>query len=168
MILVGGGSRSGKTRFALQLAEAAGPRLAYLATAALLDDGMRERARLHRAERGERFVTLEEADHPAELIKKEASRFDAIVVDCLTLWISNRMLAGVADLREEAGDFAAVCSAAPSRVIVVTNEVGAGIVPDNELAIRFRDQAGWVNQIFAEHATEVWWTVFGCPLKVKG
>ncbi|MBL8209516.1 MAG: bifunctional adenosylcobinamide kinase/adenosylcobinamide-phosphate guanylyltransferase [Bryobacterales bacterium] len=168
MILVGGGSRSGKTRFALQLAEAAGPRLAYLATAALLDDGMRERARMHRAERGDRFVTLEEADHPADLIVREASRFDAIVVDCLTLWISNRMLAGVADMREEAEAFASASSGVAARVILVTNEVGAGIVPDNELAIRFRDQAGWVNQIFATQASEVWWTVFGCPLKVKG
>lgn len=168
MILVGGGSRSGKTRFALQLAEAAGPRLAYLATAALLDDGMRERARMHRVERADRFVTLEEPDHPAQLLAQEASRFDAIVVDCLTLWISNRMLAGVADLRQEAEVFASTCSTLPARVVLVTNEVGAGIVPDNELAIRFRDQAGWVNQIFASHATEVWWTVFGCPLKVKG
>lgn len=168
MILVGGGSRSGKTRFALQLAEAAGPRLAYLATAALLDDGMRERARMHRAERGQRFVTLEEADHPAQLIAAEAANYDAIVVDCLTLWISNRMLAGLADLRQEAEYFARTCSAQSARIILVTNEVGAGIVPDNELAIRFRDQAGWVNQIFATHAAEVWWTVFGCPLKVKG
>lgn len=168
-MLVGGGSRSGKTRFALQLAEAAGPRLAYLATAALLDDGMRERARMHRAERGDRFVTLEEPDHPAQLIANQAPHFDAIVVDCLTLWISNRMLgAGIADLREEAETFARTCAAQAARVILVTNEVGAGIVPDNELAIRFRDQAGWVNQIFASHATEVWWTVFGCPLKVKG
>jgi len=168
LILVGGGSRSGKTRHALDLARATGSRLAYLATAALLDDGMRERARMHRAERGADFLTLEEPDHPAERIAAEAGHFDAIVVDCLTLWISNRMFAGVSDLRPEAEHFAEVCARQPIPIILVTNEVGAGIVPDNELAIRFRDQAGWVNQIFARHAAEVYWLVFGCALKVKG
>ncbi|MBI3681546.1 MAG: bifunctional adenosylcobinamide kinase/adenosylcobinamide-phosphate guanylyltransferase [Acidobacteria bacterium] len=165
-MLVGGGSRSGKTRFALQLARECGRRLAYVATAELLDQEMRERAFAHRAERGDAFTTIEE---PRELpgVIRDAD-FDAIVVDCLTIWVSNLLHAGAGDVQSCGRSLVEAAAACPARVILVTNEVGCGIVPDNELARRFRDEAGWMNQMLASRAEQVWWLVFGCPLKVKG
>lgn len=168
MILVGGGSRSGKTRFALELAKARGGRLAYIATAEPGDDEMRQRAAAHRRERGPMFTTIEEPLAVAEVIKRRGAEFDAMVIDCLTLWLSNLMLAETAALRGQLEDLAQAARQAPALVIAVTNEVGCGIVPENALARRFRDEAGWMNQRFAEAADQVYWVVFGCPLKVKG
>ncbi|MBL8229373.1 MAG: bifunctional adenosylcobinamide kinase/adenosylcobinamide-phosphate guanylyltransferase [Bryobacterales bacterium] len=168
MILVGGGSRSGKTRFALDQAMRCGARLAYIATAEIYDEEMRARAEAHRAERADRFETIEEPRDVAGVIARRGSDFDAIVVDCLTLWASNLMLGGMDDLRPAATALANVASASPAEVVLITNEVGCGIVPENELARRFRDQAGWINQIIGEQSREVWWIVFGCGLKVKG
>lgn len=166
MILVGGGSRSGKTKFAQDLAAGMGRRLLYIATAELLDDEMRQRAAAHRTERGERFETCEAPRELAAAVRSNVHTYDAIVVDCLTLWVSNLMLGGEADLREEGEELASACSG--HAVILVTNEVGAGIVPENALARRFRDEAGWMNQRMAQAADAVYWVVFGCPMKVKG
>ncbi|MBS1826155.1 MAG: bifunctional adenosylcobinamide kinase/adenosylcobinamide-phosphate guanylyltransferase [Acidobacteria bacterium] len=165
-MLVGGGSRSGKTRLALDLAAGMGHRLLYVATAELLDEEMQRRADAHRAERGSRFVTVEAPRDLAAAVREHAGQFDGVVVDCLTLWVSNLMLSGVEDLRPHGEELAAVCSGRP--VLLVTNEVGCGIVPESELARRFRDEAGWMNQRMAEAADAVYWVVFGCPLKVKG
>ncbi|MBL8177257.1 MAG: bifunctional adenosylcobinamide kinase/adenosylcobinamide-phosphate guanylyltransferase [Bryobacterales bacterium] len=166
MILVGGGSRSGKTRFALDLAAGKGSRLLYIATAELLDDEMCSRAQMHRLERGPRFETVEAPRDLAGAITQHAGKFDAAVVDCLTLWVSNLILAGVEDLRPAGEAVVAACVERP--VILVTNEVGCGIVPENALARRFRDEAGWMNQRMAQAADAVYWMAFGCPLKVKG
>jgi adenosylcobinamide kinase/adenosylcobinamide-phosphate guanylyltransferase len=163
IVLVGGGARSGKSRHALALARAAGARLAFLATATAGDDEMRARIAAHRQERGAEFTTFEEPLDVAGVIEREGGRFDAIVVDCLTLWVSNAMFAG-----GERRDFLEAAAAAPARVILVTNEVGCGIVPENELAREFRDRAGRLNQRAAEAAVEVYWMIFGIPLKVKG
>jgi len=168
MLLVGGGSRSGKTRFAIDYARSLGSHLAYLATAELLDPEMHQRAAAHRIERGPDFATIEEPKHVAGWIRSHADEFDAVVVDCLTLWVSNLLLSGTPDLSAQAADLADAAALSRSHVIFVTNEVGAGIVPENELARQFRDQAGWVNQAIANRATQVYWMVFGCPLKVKG
>ncbi len=143
-----------------------GDRLLYIATAELLDDEMQRRAAAHRAERGARFATVEAPRELAAAIRQHASRFDAVVVDCLTLWISNLMLGGVEDLRRHGEELAEACRGLP--VVLVTNEVGSGIVPENELARRFRDEAGWMNQRMAQAADAVYWVVFGCPMKVKG
>ncbi len=163
IILVGGGARSGKSTFALERARKNGRRrLGYLATAQPLDNEMQRRIAAHRHERGDSFVTIEEPFEIASVIA--GSEFDAMVVDCLTLWISNLMLAG----REP--DVSGVLEAARqsgSEVVFVTNEVGCGIVPDNELARRFRDAAGRVNQAVVACASEVYWMVFGCALRVK-
>ena len=164
MVLVGGGSRSGKSRYALELARQRGPRRGFLATAEALDDEMRERIRQHRAERGGDFLTLEEPLELAEVITVHAPSFDVLVVDCLTVWLSNLLLAG----REPALD--KLLDAArrdPLACIFVSNEVGCGIVPDNALARRFRDLAGEVNQRVAALAEEVYWMAFGLPLRVK-
>ena len=166
MILVGGGSRSGKTRLALDLAAGMGSKLLYVATAELLDEEMRRRAEAHRAERGSRFDTVEAPRDVAGAVREHVGRYDAVVIDCLTLWVSNLMLDDVGDLRAHGEELAAACSG--RAVVLVTNEVGCGIVPENELARRFRDEAGWMNQRMAEAADVVYWSVFGCALKVKG
>lgn len=164
IVLIGGGSRSGKSRYALELARARGKRLGFLATAQALDGEMRERIALHRAERGAEFVTFEEPVAIAAAIARAAESVDALVVDCLTLWISNLLLAGrepsIEDLLDAAGD-------PRMTAILVTNEVGCGIVPENALARRFRDVAGAVNQRVAARAAEVYWMAFGIPLRVK-
>ena len=167
LALVGGGARSGKSRHALQLARQCGSRLAFCATAAPGDEEMSERIALHRRERGPEFTTFEEPLAVASLLEAQARRFDAIVVDCLTLWLSNLMFSQPAAIEEECNRLVKAASAAPARVVLVTNEVGCGIVPDNALAREFRDRAGKLNQQAAAAAAEVYWMVFGVPLKVK-
>jgi adenosylcobinamide kinase/adenosylcobinamide-phosphate guanylyltransferase len=142
--------------------------LAYVATAELFDDEMRQRAEAHRKERGNGFFTIEEPREIGALLSRRGREFDAVVVDCVTLWISNLLHAGREDLRAECAALAGAAQTCAAQVILVTNEVGCGIVPENELARRFRDEAGWMNQTLAERAAEVYWLVFGCALKVKG
>jgi adenosylcobinamide kinase/adenosylcobinamide-phosphate guanylyltransferase len=164
IILIGGGSRSGKSRQALQLARQHGRRLGFIATAQALDDEMRERILVHRQERGPDFTTIEEPLALASAIKRYSADFDALVVDCLTLWLSN---IATLDVEPETAKLLEALLASPSQVILVTNEVGCGIVPDNPMARRFRDDAGRLNQLAAEAASEVYWMVFGCALRVK-
>lgn len=168
--LVTGGCRSGKSRHAQALAEAvAGGRRCYIATCVPLDDEMRRRVDRHKAERGSEWKTVEEPIQVAAAIDAHAPHADVLLVDCLTLWISNLMGAGkdmdavVAAAHELAGAVHnAVCP-----VILVTNEVGAGIVPENALARAYRDAAGLVNQIMAAACDRVVWTVAGIPVTVK-
>jgi adenosylcobinamide kinase/adenosylcobinamide-phosphate guanylyltransferase len=157
LVLVGGGARSGKSRWALERARKRGGRLVFIATAEALDDEMSGRILKHRAERGDDFETIEEPRELARAIR--SAQGDAIVVDCLTLWLAN----GMGDVE---GTIAAV-KEHTAETIVVTNEVGCGIVPDNALAREFQDRAGVVNQRFAEAADEVYWMVFGQALRVK-
>ena len=157
IVLVGGGARSGKSRWALDRARKRGGRLVYVATAEALDEEMTARIAKHRAERGNEFINVEEPLDLARAIR--SAEGDAIVVDCLTLWLANGP-----------GDAEAAIAAAREKdaeVIFVTNEVGCGIVPDNALAREFRDRAGFTNQRFAEAADEVYLMVFGQPLRVK-
>jgi len=132
----------------------------YVATAEALDDEMASRISKHRAERGNEFVTIEAPLDLAGAIRSLAC--DAIVIDCLTLWLSNSM--GLEDKTEET---VAVALESTADVIIVTNEVGCGIVPENALAREFRDRAGRMNQRFAEAADEVYWMVFGQALRIK-
>jgi adenosylcobinamide kinase/adenosylcobinamide-phosphate guanylyltransferase len=163
IIFVGGGSRSGKSRYALELAQQRGKRPAFLATAQAFDGEMTERIRQHREERGDGFVTVEEPFELASALRTQRE-CDVIVVDCLTLWVSNLMLSDREIPTEELITAARECSAT---VIFVSNEVGCGIVPENALARRFRDLAGALNQRVAAAADEVYWMAFGIPLKVK-
>ena len=161
LVLVGGGARSGKSRWALERARGCGDRLVFIATAEALDEEMSARIAKHRAERGSAFQTIEEPLDLARAIK--SAEGDAIVVDCLTLWLSNLMHASE-DRTEET---IAAAKEKHSMVIFVTNEVGCGIVPENALAREFRDRAGFMNQRFADAADEVYWMVFGQALRVK-
>ena len=166
LILVGGGARSGKSRHALGLARRRGPRLAFVATAQALDAEMEERIARHRAEREAAFTTFEEPFTVSALLRRIGGDFDAIIVDCLTLWVSNHLLAG-SDPEDHGQGLVEAAAQAPAAVILVTNETGCGIVPENALARQFRDAAGRINQSAAERAVEVYWMVFGVPLRVK-
>jgi adenosyl cobinamide kinase/adenosyl cobinamide phosphate guanylyltransferase len=168
VILIGGGSRSGKSKEALKRLRASGHRLGFIATAQAWDDEMRERIKLHREERGSDIVTWEEPLQVADRLRLEGDSCDAIVVDCLTLWLSNLMLQGEAgDIRKESEKLIETATQIRTEVILVTNEVGCGIVPENVLARAFRDHAGRLNQEIAERASEVHWMVFGIGLRIK-
>ncbi|MBI2685251.1 MAG: bifunctional adenosylcobinamide kinase/adenosylcobinamide-phosphate guanylyltransferase [Acidobacteria bacterium] len=164
ILLVGGGSRSGKSRHALLLARRFGPRRGFLATAQALDEEMRDRIRKHREERGEEFLTIEEPLDLAAAVVQAEPALDVLIIDCLTLWLSNIMLA-----EKEIDTAAQLDAIAASKLpcILVTNEVGCGIVPDNALARQFRDRAGFLNQQAMERAEEAYWTIFGAALKLK-
>lgn len=169
LVLVTGGARSGKSRFAeARVAELApaGPWL-YVATAEARDDEMRERIARHQARRGPRWSTREEPRDLAGALA--AARAAAVLVDCVTLWLSNRMLDGDDDaaLLAAADEVAAAARAAAAPVVLVTNEVGDGIVPDNALARRYRDVAGLVNQRLAAAADEVVLLACGLPLRLR-
>jgi adenosylcobinamide kinase / adenosylcobinamide-phosphate guanylyltransferase len=166
-ILIGGGSRSGKSRFALDYARRHKRPLAFIATAEALDQEMQERVAAHQADRGPEFKTFEEPINLARIIADSGHSFGAIIVDCLTLWLSNLMHAGVQDIRRETANVLHAAAESPASVLLVTNEVGCGIVPDNALARRFRDLAGSMNQQAAEAANEAYWMVFGLPLRIK-
>jgi len=167
-ILVLGGARSGKTSFAERLAMRAGTTPAYLATAEALDGEMRDRVRTHQEQRQGRFATIEEPLQLSEAILKAAREHDVILVDCLTLWITNMLGASrnVADAVEELALTLAELNTA--RVILVSNEVGLGIVPDNALARTFRDLAGSAHQRLAEICEDVYFIVAGLPMVLKG
>ena len=167
IVLVGGGSRSGKSRFALSRARQEGAPLAFVATAQALDEEMEERIARHKDERGPEFVsTVEEPLELAAAIRQVGSTHRGVVVDCLTLWTSNLMLAR-RDAEQEWPAVEAAAEAASGTVLFVTNEVGCGLVPESELGRRFRDVAGRINQAAAAAAAEVWWTAFGIPVRLR-
>jgi adenosylcobinamide kinase/adenosylcobinamide-phosphate guanylyltransferase len=164
-----GGARSGKSAFAEKLAlEIAGKR-AYLATAQALDAEMVARIEHHRQRRGTAWDTYEEPLAIAELLIKLSGRYGVVLLDCLTLWLSNIMarsdedsivMARGDELVSSIRDFSGSC-------IIVSNEVGLGIVPDNALARRFRDLAGFMNQRVAQAADEAYLLTSGIPMKIK-
>ncbi|MBI5642791.1 MAG: bifunctional adenosylcobinamide kinase/adenosylcobinamide-phosphate guanylyltransferase [Deltaproteobacteria bacterium] len=162
-----GGARSGKSEFALKKAESfPGPRV-YLATAEAKDAEMDERIKKHKEGRRHDWVTIEE---PVDVIKIiEGAKEGVILIDCLTLWITNLMVAGAADgeISSASERLAAACRDSAARVVAVSNEVGMGIVPEGQLARRFRDVAGFANQRMAENASDVWFVAAGIPLKMK-
>jgi len=165
VILVGGGARSGKSRQALELARRFGQKRVFLATAQAFDAEMEARIARHRADRGTEFSTVEEPLEAAAAIRETDA--DAMVVDCLTLWLSNVMLTFGRDVDAEIEKLLDAARRSRAAVILVTNEVGCGIVPESTLGRDFRDHAGILNQRAAAIADEVYWMVFGCPLRVK-
>jgi adenosylcobinamide kinase/adenosylcobinamide-phosphate guanylyltransferase len=163
--LVLGGARSGKSRHAEALVEALPGPWTYIATAEAYDDEMRARIAEHRGRRPKGWVTVDAPLALAAAIRASpAGR--PILVDCLTLWLTNVMLAeqDVAAARE---DLIAACATAPGPLVLVGNEVGLGIVPENALARRFRDEAGRLHQLLAARAGRVVFMVAGLPMHVK-
>jgi adenosylcobinamide kinase/adenosylcobinamide-phosphate guanylyltransferase len=173
LTLILGGARSGKSRLAQRLAEPAG-RVCYIATYQSGDDPeMAARIERHRAERPGNWLTIEEPLALADAVESAANRADTVLVDCLTIWLSNllwehrdRVTPEVAEMvRSQIRRIAAAVP--PRRVIVVSNELGCGIVPESAVARAFRDIHGLMNQWMAEAADEVILTVAGLPLYLK-
>lgn len=182
IIFIVGGARSGKSSFAQSLAKKFGSRVVYLATAVAVDEEMQERIDNHRRLRPAGWVTVEETRDLVKALKKIPDNTSAVLLDCLTLWLNNMILDGREDelaepdfyRRKEAGvmeyleQFLCYCTQLPCPVIVVSNEVGLGIVPEYPLARFFRDLAGRVNRRLAAEAREVYLMAVGVPLKIKG
>lgn len=178
VILLGGGARSGKSGFALRYVQERFAGGVLVATGEAGDEEMRDRIARHKADRGPFWRTVEEPLDLAGALQREAGRAEAgcaeeapaegIVVDCLTLWLSNVLLAPELDEETEIDRLEAVLAGwqGPT-LLLVTNEVGCGIVPMNALSRRFRDLAGMLNQRAAVVADEVYWLVFGQPLRIK-
>jgi adenosylcobinamide kinase/adenosylcobinamide-phosphate guanylyltransferase len=171
LILVTGGSRSGKSGFALRLAES-GPRpRIFLATAQALDEEMAARIRRHRRSRSQDWELVEEPLAVPEALTGALSRGGTVLVDCITLWVSNLILSDERfaedDAAERAEDLARRARAGGGLTVLVTNEVGSGVVPDNRLARVFRDAAGRMNQVLARAADEVHLLVSGIPMRLK-
>lgn len=166
--LVLGGARSGKTSFAERLALHSGAKPAYLATASVLDSEMRDRVSSHQASRGARFSTVEEPINLTRTLTKTGTTHDVILVDCLTLWITNLLMANE-DVARAVGELSTtLMEFRQAKVILVSNEVGLGIVPDNAMARTFRDLAGSAHQRLAEVCDDVYFVAAGLPLTMKG
>ncbi len=170
-ILVTGGARSGKSGFAQRMAEQLpGPR-AYLATAQILDREMEERVARHQDQRGREWqATIEEPFALSTTLMQAASHYSVIMVDCITLWLTNLLFANQenADLvLQKVDQLVALLPDCPANIILVTNEVGQGIVPENPLARKFRDLAGFANQRLAAGCDTVYLVSCGLPLKLK-
>ncbi|MBQ6298078.1 MAG: bifunctional adenosylcobinamide kinase/adenosylcobinamide-phosphate guanylyltransferase [Selenomonadaceae bacterium] len=176
IILVTGGARSGKSSFAEKLALKIGDgRAAYIATAQIFDDEMSFRVKLHKKRRGKNWLTFESPFNADKSISFAAKTFDAILFDCVTIYVSNFLCAAELDdekflydnLRELIQKLIDATLNANVTTIFVTNEVGFGIVPENKLARRFRDLAGIANQMLAAHADKVFLTVAGIAVDIK-
>jgi len=164
-----GGARSGKSRLAEERALSHGEPLLYIATGMAGDGEMAERIRRHQLRRGASWQTIEEPTDLAETLLGHDGYFRAVLVDCVTLWLTNLLLATddreavLAEVRRTAGLFAGL----KTPLYLVSNEVGMGIVPDNQLARTFRDLAGEANEILAATADEVFVMFSGLPLQLK-
>ena len=166
LTLITGGAKSGKSDFALEHAEGLGARRAFIATAQALDAEMRVRIEAHQKERGEDWVTVEEPLAVAQWLADNASKYDVVLVDCLTLWLSNTMFSDC-DAEAESIELTDAMSGAACNVVAVTNEVGMGIVPGSSVGREFRDLAGRLNQLVAREADEVYLVVSGIPVRIK-
>ena len=190
LVLITGGVRSGKSTFAEKMAEESGKKVIYLATARVEDDEMRERVARHRERRPPNVKTVEESLEPHLILEREGDSGVFILIDCLTLLLSNHILADIdrhgavrqgedifADegLLKAAADrtmdyvkiFAETARRSPADVVVVTNEVGMGVVPNYPVGRIFRDLSGRANQVMAAAADQVWMVVCGIPQRLK-
>lgn len=180
ILLITGGSRSGKSAYAQRLAESLAPRRLFLATCPPVDPEMEERIRRHREARGPGWDTLEEPLRVAEAIvknkKNEKNENPVVLVDCLTLWLSNLFYEaeqqgkpfGEDEARFHAEELVRAARRLEGIFLFVTNEVGLGIVPENPLARRYRDAVGRCNQVVAHEADAVFFVACGLPLPLKG
>lgn len=168
-ILVLGGARSGKSDFAQKMAESfigKEQKGIYLATAVATDDEMKERIERHRAKRDEKWITLEE---PVEIgrILKENDAFPVILIDCLTLWLNNLFFYKPDEIDLKIEEFKEALNKSSSNVIMVSNELGMGIVPENRISREFRDRAGLLNIDIAKLSDSVYFIVAGLSLRLK-
>lgn len=162
-----GGARSGKSKYAEQMAENSGLELIYIATGRAYDDEMRQRINHHQDRRGSNWTTLEEPLDLAGALLKLAAPNRFVLVDCLTLWLTNLMMAE-RDIEAETDRLIEVFAKLSGEICFVSNEVGLGIVPDNQMAREFRDHAGFLHQRVAGEAMQVYFMAAGLSLKMKG
>ncbi len=169
IIFIVGGARSGKSTLAAGIAKKHG-KVAVIATGEPKDCEMKARIAKHRKNRPSNWKTIEEPVDIASALDKTGDKFACVLIDCLTLWISNMMGKGYHDKRitAEAKSLLRTARKKKSLTILVSNEVGLGIVPENKMARDFRDTAGIVNQLTARQADKVYFTVSGIPLLIKG
>lgn len=167
VVLVLGGQRSGKSLLAERLAEESGLAPVYIATGQGHDDEMRARIDAHRARRGKRWRTIEAPLALPEALAETASGERALLVDCLSLWLTNLLLAGHDPAAARTALYEAL-PGLPGLVVVVSTEAGQGVVPMNALARRFVDEAGLLHQAVAARADRVAWVAAGLPLWLKG
>jgi len=169
ILFITGGARSGKSRLAESLAEGFGTPLCYIATGQALDTEMEERISAHRTRRGGNWHTVEEPLRLAETIRNVDGSFQAILVDCITLWLTNLLLTNedTDKVIAKVGALVEVMPKGKTPLILVSNEVGMGIVPENALARKFRDLAGKANQMLASAADEAYVTFNGIPIRLK-
>ena len=175
--LVLGGARSGKSRFAEKTAGDSELKVTYIATATVYDDEMQARINRHISDRPQHWLTIEEPLNLAQTLKDQAREDTCLLVDCLTLWLTNVLMAehdqsansesDIKSLAEYKEELLTVLSRLPGKVILVSNEVGQGIVPMGELSRRFVDEAGWLHQDIARIAQQVTLVVAGLPMSLK-
>ncbi|MCB1444326.1 MAG: bifunctional adenosylcobinamide kinase/adenosylcobinamide-phosphate guanylyltransferase [Rhizobiaceae bacterium] len=166
-VLVLGGARSGKSAFAERLVAKTGLVRHYVATGRAWDDEMRDRIARHRADRGEGWTTHEEPLALVERLEALDDPRNVVLVDCLTLWVTNLMLEE-RPMAEAFSRLAAHIGTARAKIVLVSNEVGLGIVPENRMARAFRDHAGRLHQMAAAAASDVYFVAAGLPLRMKG
>lgn len=172
-ILITGGARAGKSSFAQKLAAESGGKVLFVATAEARDEDMRRRIEKHQKSRPSNWKTLESPSEVAKAISQNGGEYEVVVIDCITMLVSNVMLAADDERTAESAvinEIEALIKAMqtkPSAFIVVSNEVGLGIVPDNELSRNYRDLLGRANQLMAQYADEVYFMVAGIPVKIR-
>ncbi|MCU1716250.1 bifunctional adenosylcobinamide kinase/adenosylcobinamide-phosphate guanylyltransferase [Pseudomonas sp. 5P_3.1_Bac2] len=167
--LILGGARSGKSRLAERLASESNLRVRYIATAEALDGEMQARIDHHQQSRPAHWQLIEEPLALARVLREHASPEHCLLVDCLTLWLSNLLLLDdEARLQGELKQLLDCLVDLPGRIILVSNETGLGVVPMGELTRRYVDQAGWLHQALAEHCQRVVFCVAGLPMVLKG
>ncbi|MBO3277773.1 bifunctional adenosylcobinamide kinase/adenosylcobinamide-phosphate guanylyltransferase [Pseudomonas schmalbachii] len=167
--LILGGARSGKSRLAERLAADSGLAVTYIATSQALDGEMSERIAGHRARRPADWGLVEEPVELARVLREQACAERCLLVDCLTLWLTNLlMLDDEARLSRERDDLLECLPGLPGRIILVSNETGLGVVPLGELTRRYVDEAGWLHQAVAERSQRVLFSVAGLPMVLKG
>lgn len=164
-----GGARSGKSRLAIKLAKEKGRKVAFIATCIPKDLEMKKRINLHKNSRPGHWKTFEDPKDISLLLNKIGSKFNIIIIDCLTLLISGFMLNGLKEtaIKSKINKMLGALKKIKAQSIIVSNEVGLGIVPENELAREFRDMAGRINQFVAAKSDEVFLVFSGIPLKLK-
>ncbi len=167
--LILGGARSGKSRLAEKLAAESGCAVTYIATSQPLDGEMNERVRHHRERRPEHWALIEEPVELARVLRDNARADACLLVDCLTLWLTNLlMLEDPQRLNAERDALLECLAELPGEIVLVSNETGMGVVPLGELTRRYVDEAGWLHQALVERCQRVVLTVAGLPLTLKG
>ena len=174
IILLLGGARSGKSTFAQELAKNLGNKVLFVATAEPFDEEMQTRIENHKKSRPNSWRTLEIPLNIAKELKANITEAEVVLIDCLTIWVSNLMGTGANNIQAEKcvladiNELITLTKAIDTNLIIVSNEVGMGLVPEYELGRIYRDLLGKANQLIAKHANEVYFLVAGIPSKIKG